>query len=421
MADRKLERDHLYRTVSVRVWRDKRFRALSDRAQIVFLRLLTGPETTRVPGLVEAGRLQLAEALWWEPEDFDAAWGEIEHAELAVCDWRSQLVYLPRALKHRPIYGTDQATGVVRALADVADSPLLSRVAEDLRAYAHGLPEGSGTRTALLKGVDNLGVAPVSDERIPTPDQVVAEVYPQRVVDNLWKTGDRSTEDQDQDQDQESVRAGARETGRDGASSAPHGDTRAFVAQVCCDVNAICAEGWTKAGGRGDPPRLRFGSPSATVAARAYRRDTATDSDHERSLRRREWHEVLRTAVHASVDASASARRPAAYALATIFGSIESWDECRRRHAELRGLGRVEDKAHAAKLDRGRNATTRVTGHDDRTGRHGDVPGPVAVEKVIRSDEENGRISGLLSGFLERLEAGDRATEEKEEDEPCTK
>ena len=66
-----------YRKVDMRTWNDEKFRTLSDPAKLLWLRLLTGPETTSIPGVIAIGRAALAEALGWETEALLEAFGEV--------------------------------------------------------------------------------------------------------------------------------------------------------------------------------------------------------------------------------------------------------------------------------------------------------------------------------------------------------
>jgi hypothetical protein len=102
-----------YRKVSTRIWADDRFLRLSKSqpsAQTLFLYLITGPHSTSLPGLFVAGEAMLAEALGWDTKGFREAFGELfrdgsgngHDYPLAMADWDSRLVFLPRAIRHNP-------------------------------------------------------------------------------------------------------------------------------------------------------------------------------------------------------------------------------------------------------------------------------------------------------------------------------
>jgi len=107
----------MYRKVDVRMWGDAKFAALSYRAKFLWFRLLTGPETTIVPGLLVAGRLSLSEALGWEPAELDAAWREVESHGMARADWRARVIWLVNAVRYNPP-ASPNALSQWRAVAD---------------------------------------------------------------------------------------------------------------------------------------------------------------------------------------------------------------------------------------------------------------------------------------------------------------
>jgi len=82
------------------MWGDAKFRALSDDAKLLWLYLLTGPETTSAPGCISVGRASLAEGLDWETDRLDRAFAELERFGMAKADWRARLVWLPNATKY---------------------------------------------------------------------------------------------------------------------------------------------------------------------------------------------------------------------------------------------------------------------------------------------------------------------------------
>lgn len=92
-----------YSKVSRRVWNDARFRSLSAPApngQTLWLRLLTGPELTVIPGVIPAGEAGLAEAIGWDLEGFREAFREVFREGLAEADWKARLIWVPKAIEH---------------------------------------------------------------------------------------------------------------------------------------------------------------------------------------------------------------------------------------------------------------------------------------------------------------------------------
>jgi hypothetical protein len=96
--------------VTVHIWDDEKFLALSDDSKLIFLRLLTGPETTLLPGVVEADELSLSRA-FLKPSDSlskvmpklleraTKATQEIEKEEMLVRGGH-RLIWLPNGWRH---------------------------------------------------------------------------------------------------------------------------------------------------------------------------------------------------------------------------------------------------------------------------------------------------------------------------------
>ena len=100
----------LYRKVSIKMWGDAKFRALSQDAKFLWLYLLTGPDTTSLPGLVVGGVAHFSEAIGWKEDFFLAKFGEISDRGMAFSDWSARLIWIPNAIR----YNSPQSPNVVR-------------------------------------------------------------------------------------------------------------------------------------------------------------------------------------------------------------------------------------------------------------------------------------------------------------------
>lgn len=92
-----------YSKVSRRMWNDQAFRRLSGpqpNAQTLWVRLLTGPEQTCIPGLFPAWEAGLAQSLGWPLERFRERFRELFQEGLIQADWEAGLVWIPNAIKH---------------------------------------------------------------------------------------------------------------------------------------------------------------------------------------------------------------------------------------------------------------------------------------------------------------------------------
>jgi hypothetical protein len=95
--------DHpIWRKIEVRMWGDKKFRALSPlppSGQSLWFFLLTGPHTGPIPGLLKSGRAAMAEELGWPQEAFDKAFQEVFSLGIAKADWQARFVWIPNAIR----------------------------------------------------------------------------------------------------------------------------------------------------------------------------------------------------------------------------------------------------------------------------------------------------------------------------------
>lgn len=125
----------LFSTVDRRTWMDAKFRALSPDAKLLWFYLLTGPETTSLPGVIIAGRAQLAEALEWELERFSIRYAELSDRGMTKADWSARLVWLPRAIRYRAPSNPKVVLGWERVWDNVPECELKSLIFQQLEAH----------------------------------------------------------------------------------------------------------------------------------------------------------------------------------------------------------------------------------------------------------------------------------------------
>ncbi len=121
-----------YSKVSRRIWIDSSFRNLSQPkpcAAWLFMRLLTAPEATSLPGLFCAWSPGLASSLGWSNGSFLKAFAELENGGLAKADWKNGIVWIPNAIRH--------------------NEPPNTNVVVNWRGIAKELPECTLTKEAL--------------------------------------------------------------------------------------------------------------------------------------------------------------------------------------------------------------------------------------------------------------------------------
>lgn len=134
-----------YSKVARRMWNDEGFQGLTSAApngQTLWVRLLTGPELTNIPGLFPAREVALADALGWTLEGFREAFREVFAKGWVKVDWRAGLVWVPRA----PKYNAPESPNVIKSwratFIELPECQLKREALGGLRAFAEGLPEG---------------------------------------------------------------------------------------------------------------------------------------------------------------------------------------------------------------------------------------------------------------------------------------
>lgn len=140
--------------VSRRVWNDARFRALSHappNGQTLWLRLLTGPELTSIPGVILVWEAGLAQALRWSLDGFRDAMREVIVAGFAEADWESGLVWIPNAIRHNPPQSLNVVLGWKPAWDLVPECRLKLVAYQGLKAYVDGMSKGF--RDAFVAGM----------------------------------------------------------------------------------------------------------------------------------------------------------------------------------------------------------------------------------------------------------------------------
>lgn len=134
-----------YRKVYIRIWGDHKFCHLSSpqpNAQTLWFFLLTGPQTTRMPGLISTGEAGMAEMLRWPLDGFRKAFDEILDKGLVKVDWQSRLVWIPNAIKYNRPENPNVVKGWQDTWEELPECPLKLEVYEHLKRSVEPLGEG---------------------------------------------------------------------------------------------------------------------------------------------------------------------------------------------------------------------------------------------------------------------------------------
>lgn len=121
---------------------DEKYRQLSrpqPNGQSLWQHLLHGPETTIIPGLVIAGRAQLAETLKWPLEDFDKVFQEVLVLGMAKADWDARLIWLPKGPNHNPPRSPNVVIAWGSFWPEIPSCALKDEIFQDLKVFIEGL------------------------------------------------------------------------------------------------------------------------------------------------------------------------------------------------------------------------------------------------------------------------------------------
>lgn len=115
----------MFRKVDAGTWSDAWFCSLKDDGKLLWLYLLTGREVTSLPGLIVAGRSQLAETMGWTIDRFGTVFASFgSHAE---ADWAARVVWLPNATKYNKPANPNVVLGWKKLLPLVPECDLKTR------------------------------------------------------------------------------------------------------------------------------------------------------------------------------------------------------------------------------------------------------------------------------------------------------
>lgn len=131
-----------YRKVDPRMWGDAKFRRLSQNGKFLWLYLLTGPETTSLPGLLVGGRAHFSEALGWDMPTFQSAFDEVATEGLAEADWEARVVWVKNAIKYNPPGSPNAILGWRDHFDSVPECQLKTKAFEALASFVATMSKG---------------------------------------------------------------------------------------------------------------------------------------------------------------------------------------------------------------------------------------------------------------------------------------
>ena len=119
-----------YAYIHTTTWQDKKFRQLSESAKMLYIAMLTAPNSNMI-GLYE---WPVAYALHdlgdWDREKFFSCLAEIEELGMARYDSENEVLFIHNFLKHNPLTSIKQVVGGAKYLKALPRSPLLRDFAQ---------------------------------------------------------------------------------------------------------------------------------------------------------------------------------------------------------------------------------------------------------------------------------------------------
>lgn len=135
-----------YRKIDVRMWNDRKFRELSDNAKLVFILLLTHPDTTQI-GTIRTRVSNLVDELGWQRDAMSHAIQEVTLNGMIDADEKAGLMVINNFLKYNAP-SSPNAFKSWRELIDLMpECDLLDRHVASLKAFVDSL--STGMRNAI--------------------------------------------------------------------------------------------------------------------------------------------------------------------------------------------------------------------------------------------------------------------------------
>ena len=117
-----------YRRIEVRMWGDQKFRNLDSATQLLWCYLLSGPETTHLPGVLTIGEMGLAEAMGWDLRLTRQCLTSLVDSGMVLVDKFARLIFLPNAPRHNPPFSGKNVKGWASAIHDLPESTLTATI-----------------------------------------------------------------------------------------------------------------------------------------------------------------------------------------------------------------------------------------------------------------------------------------------------
>lgn len=130
-----------YRKIDVRIWNDRKFRELDDKAKLAFFLVLTHPDTNQL-GMLRSRSVALAMELGWHPDAMSDAILTLCQMGMLMVDDKAGFIFIPNFLKYNPPNGPNAIKGWAGLLDQMPECALLDHAVFSLKPFVDGLSEG---------------------------------------------------------------------------------------------------------------------------------------------------------------------------------------------------------------------------------------------------------------------------------------
>lgn len=130
-----------YRKIDVRIWNDRKFRELDDKAKLAFFLVLTHPDTNQL-GMLRSRSVALAMELGWHPDVMSDAMLTLCRMGMLMVDDKAGFIFIPNFLKYNPPNGPNAVKGWSGLLDQMPECALLNHAISCLKPFICRLSEG---------------------------------------------------------------------------------------------------------------------------------------------------------------------------------------------------------------------------------------------------------------------------------------
>lgn len=130
-----------YRKIDIRIWNDRKFRELDDKAKLAFFLVLTHPDTNQL-GMLRSRSVALAMELGWHPDVMSDAITKLCQMGMLMVDDMAGFIFIPNFLKYNPPNGPNAVKGWAGLLDQMPECALLDHAVSSLKPFIDGLSDG---------------------------------------------------------------------------------------------------------------------------------------------------------------------------------------------------------------------------------------------------------------------------------------